>query len=59
MTEPTTSTQLTCTSERADVEPTCPKCGHYNAMLIDYDEPYEAGVDKRKCRDCGTKAVRV
>lgn len=41
-----------------DAEPTCPACGHYNAMLSDHDATND-GKDNRKCRDCGTKAVRI
>ena len=54
-----------CYYENSD-EPTCPKCGGYNAMLHDSDgrraakERGESGdLDYRKCRDCGTTAVRI
>ena len=40
------------------VEPSCPECGHYNAMLVNHDAPWD-GKDHRKCRDCGAVAVRV
>lgn len=30
---------------------TCPKCGKYNAMLLDFYSPI--GVHRFKCRDCG------
>jgi DNA-directed RNA polymerase subunit M/transcription elongation factor TFIIS len=37
-------------------EPSCPKCGHYNAML-----QHRGGVggkpEIRKCRDCGHEAA--
>lgn len=49
----------TCSYDNGtDAEPTCPECGHYNAMLIDHDATRD-GKDNRKCRDCGTQAVRV
>ena len=48
------------------VEPSCPVCGHYNAMLFDssrhyneIDRAHKEGRDTsdfaeyRKCRDCG------
>ena len=57
------SDELTCHYENSD-EPSCPKCGHYNAMLYDaeaFDEWYreqgrEQSPDFRKCRDCGAEA---
>lgn len=54
--------ELTCFYENSD-EPSCPKCGGYNAMLTDFDAKYawkgEWGdmPDFRKCRDCGAQAV--
>ena len=44
-----------------DAEPTCPHCGHYNAMLVSHDwvdgEP--GYLDGMKCRDCGGLAILV
>ena len=34
--------------------PSCPKCGNYNAMLEHWDEI--KGEFYRKCRDCGYEA---
>ena len=45
-------------------EPSCPQCGHYNAMLQAHqgDAPISSEDmrkhDVRKCRDCGTVAKR-
>ncbi len=66
--------QLVCRYENND-EPTCPKCGGYNAMLTDFESNFawnrtpatKDGVhpggsvrpDFRKCRDCGTQAIVV
>jgi hypothetical protein len=50
---------MTCSYDNGpEVEPTCPACGHYNAMLGDSEAP-DDGNDNRKCRDCGTRAVRL
>lgn len=36
----------------------CPKCGHYNAMLFDsYENDFIDGNAIHKCRDCGYKAI--
>ena len=54
-----------CTFDNGfEVEPSCPSCGHYNAMLVDNDPSREAvtgllNADHRKCRDCGHKAVAL
>ena len=52
-------------TEGSTDEPSCPKCGGYNAMLHDSD-PYQGfptwefkKTDFRKCRDCGQLAVRI
>ena len=48
---------MTCSYDNGpEVEPTCPACGHYNAMLWDSEAPHD-GNDNRKCRDCGTRAT--
>ena len=42
--------------DRADLlfdEPVCPKCDHYNAMLVRYSRDKEW---IRECRDCGHEA---
>ncbi len=48
---------MTCSYENND-EPSCPKCGNYNAMLWCRgglrNEP-----EVRKCRDCGQEATLV
>ena len=55
----TTKTEATCTYPLiSDAEPSCPACGHYNAMLVDWSAP-DDGRDHRKCRDCGATAVRI
>ena len=50
--------ELTCYYENSD-EPSCPKCGHYNAMLRGVEGDYELERFFRKCRDCGAVAVVV
>lgn len=41
------------------LEPTCPKCGHWNAMLHSYEDAESRGLRMwkdavvYKCRDCG------
>jgi len=32
--------------------PSCPSCGHYNALLGETDD---AGKESRVCRDCGCR----
>lgn len=51
-------------TEGSTDEPTCPKCGGYNAMLHDStfdrsDWELVKNMDFRKCRDCGALAVRL
>lgn len=48
---------MTCSYTNND-EPTCPKCGHYNAMLWCGDS-FETPDEVRKCRDCGQEATLV
>ena len=47
-------TKPTILKSKNEDEPSCPKCGHYNAMLHDN---YYDGVYSHKCRDCGYTTI--
>jgi len=43
--------------EKYFVNPVCPKCKHYNAMLLSHEKQSgKYGEEARKCRDCGFEA---
>lgn len=48
---------MTCSFTSSD-EPSCPKCGHYNAMLW-LRGGLRGEPEVRKCRDCGQEAALI